>query len=405
MGNKMQRQKIVNDIPKKKQTKKARLLSNPDVKRWNDNVARGSKVTADVRLRRMGAFCEEHDMTPMELIQIGLKDSKAIADLLQDHITMMEDGGKAPQYIKSTMTAVKSWLSHFDIEVKRKLRISNPESTPTLENERVPEAKELAELFTRAKLREGAIMALMGKSGLRPQVLGNFDATDGLRIRDIPYLVFFKGEASFLKKPPMITVRKSLSKAGHEYFTFMTELESKWVLAYLNNRIALGESLDPDAPVIGLLRKKNYYRGKNQDRKFLSSASIEKDVRNAMRPRFHWRPYVLRAFFDTQLLIAESRGRVAHDFRVFWMGHTGNMEARYTTNKSILPKALVDEMKSSFLRCQEFLDLEQEHVDTLEEQIKDEVKEGVEKLSKDELAEVQECLRNLKHCKSSASKS
>ena len=54
---------------------------------------------------------------------------------------------------------------------------------------------------------------------------------------------------------------------------------------------------------------------------------------------------------------------MAHDFRVFFMGHTGCIEAKYTTNKSILPKILMDEMRESFRRSQEFLDLEinQEH--------------------------------------------
>ena len=123
-----------------------------------------------------------------------------------------------------------------------------------------------------------------------------------------------------------------------------------------------------------------------------------------MRPRFKWRPYVLRAFFDTQLLIAESRGKVAHDFRVFWMGHKVSIEAKYTTNKSILSMALIDEMKASFLRCQEFLDLEREQVDMLEEDMKDKVKDDVERLSGDELVEVQEYVRNKIYCKSSIGK-
>ena len=192
-------------------------------------------------------------------------------------------------------------------------------------------------------------------------------------------------------------VRKSLSKAGHEYFSFVTELEEKWILAYLNDRIASGDALGPEEPVIKPLSK--LAKGK-----FVSSAIIERDVRNAMRPRFKWRPYVLRAFFDTQLLIAESRGKVAHDFRVFWMGHKGSIEAKYTTNKSILSMALIDEMKASFLRCQEFLDLEKEQVDILEEDVKDKVKDDVEKLSGDELIEVQEYVRNKIYCKSSIGK-
>ncbi|MDH3395671.1 MAG: hypothetical protein OEL52_05900 [Nitrosopumilus sp.] len=86
------------------------------------------------------------------------------------------------------------------------------------------------------------------------------------------------------------------------------------------------------------------------------------------------------------------------------MCHKGRIEAKYTTNKSIISRALVDEMKASFLRCQEFLDLEKEQVNTLEEDMKDNVKDDMEKLSGDELVEVQEYVRNKIYCKSSTGK-
>ncbi|MGI0008492.1 MAG: hypothetical protein ACRD92_02620 [Nitrosopumilaceae archaeon] len=135
------------------------------------------------------------------------------------------------------------------------------------------------------------------------------------------------------------------------------------MLAYLNERLASGETLTPESSVISPSTKLITYRGKNQGKKFMSTAKIGYEIRKTMRPRFKWRPYVLRAYFDTQLLIAESRGKMAHDFRVFFMGHTGSIEAKYTTNKSILPKILMDEMRESFKKSQEFLDLEisQEH--------------------------------------------
>jgi hypothetical protein len=78
--------------------------------------------------------------------------------------------------------------------------------------------------------------------------------------------------------------------------------------------------------------------------------------------------YVLRAFFYTQLLMAESRRKIAHDFRVFFMVHSGSMEARYTTNKGVLPNALIKEMKSAFKRSEEFLDLEMQTDKQLEMQ-------------------------------------
>ena len=54
--------------------------------------------------------------------------------------------------------------------------------------------------------------------------------------------------------------------------------------------------------------------------------------------------------------IAESQGRIAHDFHVFFMGHKGSMEARYTTNKGILSNTLLDEMRAAFGRSEELLE-------------------------------------------------
>ena len=41
-------------------------------------------------------------------------------------------------------------------------------------------------------------------------------------------------------------VRRTLSKADHEYYTFLTDLGAKRVLAYLNDRLTSGEVLSPD---------------------------------------------------------------------------------------------------------------------------------------------------------------
>jgi predicted phage gp36 major capsid-like protein len=55
--------------------------------------------------------------------------------------------------------------------------------------------------------------------------------------------------------------------------------------------------------------------------------------------------------------------------------------ARYTTNKSILPKTLLDEMRESFKRSEEFLDLEKAEYDPVEK-TKEEVKDNIEKLTR-----------------------
>jgi hypothetical protein len=396
MGNKMTYNEtfyIPTQTIQKKSTKKAKLLAEPDVKRWYNNVARGSPVTADINLRRLSKFCEDNKITPIELAELGQKDIRAATDLLQDHISAMESQNYAPQYIKGTITAIKSWLHHFDVFIKRRIKIANEDSTPTLEKERVPDGQELAELFSRANLRAGAIMSLVGKAGLRPEVLGNHNATDGLMIKDLPDLVI-KDLASFASIPPRIVVRKTLSKTHNEYFTFLTDFGATRLLAYLNERLVSGEQLLPESPVIAPFSKYVRFRGENEGKKFVETITVRKDIQNAMRPRFLWRPYVLRAFFDTQLLIAESRGKIAHDFRVFFMGHKGSMEAKYTTNKGILPDLLVSEMRDAFRRSEEFLDLEKGLGQTEEKQ-KEIPTEKLGNLTHEELAMLQKLLEKM----------
>ena len=339
-------------------SRKDKMLTNTEIKRWHDNLARGSPITAEVRLRRLDLFCRVHEMTAMELADLGMHDVRSATNLLEDHITWMEDQGYAPGYISGFVKTFKSWMSHFDVEIKRRVKIKNPNQTPTLQDEKTPDAHEIVEVFARASLRSATIISLMAKSGLRPEVLGNHNATDGLRMRDLPYVIIQQGVAKCIKTPSRIIIRGELSKARHQYFTYITSSGADKLLAYLNDRLACGEPLHGESAVIAPDHRHTLNRGKNAHRVFLQTRQISKEIRNTFRPRFQWRPYVLRAYFDTQLLIAESKGKIASDFRVFFMGHKGSMEARYTTNKGVLPEMLMQEMCNAFARSEEFLDLD-----------------------------------------------
>lgn len=87
-------------------------------------MAHGSPLTAEGRLRRLGWFCEVHQMTPMQLANLTMKDLRTTTDLLEDHVTMMEFKGYSPRYVDEQIKTVKSWLRHFGVEVKRKIRVS-----------------------------------------------------------------------------------------------------------------------------------------------------------------------------------------------------------------------------------------------------------------------------------------
>ena len=338
--------------------KKSKLLLNPDVKRWYDNMARGSPLTAEGRLRKLGRFCEMCNTTPAQLADLAVKDLRAATDLLEDHVTMMESDGYSPGYIEDHINTAKSWFRHFDIAVNRRIRVASSGFSPTLQNECVPDANELSEIYKKAGLRESVMISLMAKSGLRPGVIGNYSGTDGLQLRDLPDVTIRGNTIKCIRTPNRIVVRRELSKAGHQYFTFLTRSSTEQLTAYLNDRLASGETLHENSPVISPNDHRKSYTWRKSQKVFLPTQRISDRIRSVFRPRFSWRPYVLRAYFDTQLLVAESRGRIAHDFRVFFMGHKGTIESRYTTNKGMLPLILTSEMSDAFERSEEYLDHE-----------------------------------------------
>lgn len=68
--------------------------------------------------------------------------------------------------------------------MKLKVNIKGEYDTPTIANERVPSKVELDKIIRMATPRARVAIALMAFSGLRPQSLGNFTGTDGIRLGD-----------------------------------------------------------------------------------------------------------------------------------------------------------------------------------------------------------------------------
>jgi hypothetical protein len=344
-------------------TKKEALLFDPDVKRWYENLGRGSGNTAEVALRRLSLFCEENKTTPKGLVRLP---KKTLEDQVLDHVSRMEKRGNAPGYTEGMVKAVKSWLGYNDIKLTRKIRIRNSRETPTLANEVVPTQEELKRLLNYADERARTGIALVANAGVRLETLGNESGTDGLRISDLPELLVKGRHVTFNQLPTIVTVRPELSKARHKYFTFLTKEGGEYLGAYLEKRLASDEKLHPSSPIIAVtpgyeqMGKGKRNRGSN----FVSTRNISRMIREAMRPAFKWRPYVLRAYFDSGMMIAENRGKVSHSFSVFWMGHKGDMSSRYSTHKGRLRDDDVEEMRSSFKKCAEFLQTSKPETET-----------------------------------------
>jgi len=185
-------------------------------------------------------------------------------------------------------------------------------------------------------LRTRVIASLVAFSGLRHVSIGNYHGDDGIRLGDLPELDVDRLE--FEKIPAVIVVRPELSKAKHQYITFAGRQTCECILTYLRLRKRRGEELDEDSPLVAA-------RGGG----FLRSGRISSVLSEAITAAgFDWRPYLLRHYFDTQLLLAEAEGIILRDYRVFWMGHKGDIEHVYTMRKYRLPEDLLEDMRSRF---------------------------------------------------------
>lgn len=161
------------------------------------------------------------------------------------------------------------------------------------------------------------MISLMAKSDLRSEVLGNHDGTYSLKINDLPNIVIHQGIVKCIRVSNKITVRREISKTRKSYFTFSSATVTIYILVYLNDRFTHVEPSHRNSPVIDPDYRYNTNRKGNKTKLFLPTRQISKRIRDTFRPRFSCKPYVLSAYLDTQLLITESKGKIANDIRVF----------------------------------------------------------------------------------------
>jgi integrase len=324
------------------------LLENNSVRRWYENAGAGSKITADVYLRTLGLFCELNNTDPQKIVNMAKESPRKFKEDFMDFVRSLEKQGKAGSYIVRFKKTLKSWLKFNDIDLKLDVKIKGEYESPRIANERVPSKEELAIIIRKASTRGRVAIALMAFSGLRPESLGNYDGTDGIRLGDLKELNLDTLE--FEKTPTILIVRSSLSKAKHQYFTFIPEEGITYIKEYLMERKSKGEKFTYDTPLL-------IFEGKGvKSHIMLRTQLITRDIREAIRNAdLNMRPYVLRGYFATALDIAESKGLISHPWRMFIMGHKGDIEARYSTNKR-LPPDMIEEMREAYNKCIKYIE-------------------------------------------------
>ena len=309
------------------------------------------------------------------------KNGTTFEDVFDDFIQAQLDAGRAPSYVQNYRKTMTSWLRHnslpfFDI---RKLNMGDAKATPTIEDESLPSPDQLRGVISRATLRGRAIIALVAFAGLRFEVLGNNEGADGLRLKDLLDFEVREGKVTVKRTPAMVKVRANLSKTRRRYFSFLTSEGTEMVRVYLQDRLDRGEELTQDSPIIRCTPGREFggrrVNGANYGSPFIVSRNIAREVKRSFGKEIRSRPYVLRSFFNTTLLIARSRaGMPPRDYRTFWMGHVGDIEATYSMNKHPTPE-FIEDQRRAFQAAEPYLSTSPEGALNIQERLEREAAE------------------------------
>src|SRR2546422_1691013 len=315
-------------MPRKGEGRWRGLLEDPDVKRWYDNLARGSRATADNYYRVLGRFLASNDLTARGLLRLqGTKRE----NLLADHISALLDSNKAASYVEVTKKAVASWLDWNGMKLTRKIRIPGAGRRPSLREAHIPSQEELRQVLNVADARARTAIALIAFSGLRPEALGTYLGDDGLRLRDFVEAQVAQNQLICKPVETKIEVPERLSKTGRAYFTFLGPEGCEYLDAYLRERAEAGETISTVSPLI---------TPRKVEKPFMRTVNVGDLLRKPMRAAgLKEPPYIWRSYFASRALLAESRG-FSRDYRLFVMGHKGDIQHVYSLHKKIPPDAV-----------------------------------------------------------------
>ena len=326
------------------------LESDPAFAAWYRNALRGSHNTGSHYFLRMGRICDE--LCRVTPAQIGTMNKTQLMTFTSSMISELEVRGVSGVTIHSYIKAIKSWARFNGLKLDDRINI--PESENQYLEEVVPRPEQVQSLFDHSPLRVKVVVSLMAFSGLRPATIGDAQGLDGLKMKDLPELEIKDGKVSFGKVPSLVVVRKKISKIRKPYDSFAPSQTCEYIRQYLEDRMRNGEVLAPESAIV-TVDKYNAFKNKRCSFKkdygqHVTTTSLRDLVRAAIRDAgFRWRPYVLRRYFDTRMMLGEADGLVIPDWRSFWMGHAGNIEFVYTLRKG-LDEETIEKMRGAYLK-------------------------------------------------------
>ena len=336
------------------------LLTNPLIRSWWEARSLRSRLNADQLLRQLGLLLERLDLTPEKVADLARKGPDHLRDLLVKDAASLKREGRLDSYIRQFSAGLKSYLRFHRVPFDGFPSLS-PIHGASLTAERVPSPEELGRVLDKLSLRGRVSALFMAHSGVRPGVLAAYQGEGGLTLGDLPDLKFGP-PISFVGRPFVVRVPAGLSKTRSAYTTFGSSQLETALVAYLEERGASGEKLGPASPVIAANPTRGAALLSQQQarfpRGFLTTTAMVKEVRDVLHATVpdgtRWRPYVLRSYCSTRLLMAEGAGKITRDLREAILGHDTGVAGRYHVGKT-WGAELLKEARASYKRAEAYL--------------------------------------------------
>ena len=336
------------------------LLADPKVRSWYDARSLRSRLSADQYLRQFGFLLERLELDPNRVVTLARKDPDRLRDLLVRDAAKLKRAGRLDSYIAKFHEGLRSYLRFHRVPFESFPSLS-PIKGASLVRERVPTPEELSRVLDGLSLRSRVCALFMAHSGLRPGVLGAYQAEGGLTLGDLPDLKL-GAKPTFAEEPFVVRVPAHLSKTRTSYTTFGSSQLTSSLLAYLSERAEAGERLNLTSPVIVVRQTRGVAARRRSDARFTSgfvvTHAIVKEIHDALRRSVPegvtWRPYVLRAYCSTRLLMAEGAGRITRDLREALLGHDLGNSGRYTLGK-VWGEDMLRDARAAYKRAEPYL--------------------------------------------------
>lgn len=345
------------NVPAKGYIKK--YLEDPAVAEWNATLRLRSESTARAYLDNMARVWQSLGVSPQEFVDRDQAELDQLGQRVLNslHAHRQENGERLSEgYLKLYRAAMRSWVQWHGRAFQRPLVVGRAPVRPHARRYFIPDRQQLRTVLNLAAPRTRASIALIAFAGLRPEVQGSEEGDRGLVLGDITGIKWEKGRLAVDALPLRIDVGNDMSKNGRCYYSHLGAEGAEYLLAYLNGRIAGGETLTPRSAVFSHLKGGTGPASK----KFLRTQSLCNRIKKVHhKAGLAVPPYIWRSYFDANMMLAESRGLIIRDYRQFLMGHAGDVEAVYTVRKK-LPEETGRDMAERYMAALKHLETQAE---------------------------------------------